>query len=108
MENTFWDINRDSNFVERFKKSFTLYVESGMKEEMERDRDFEILRGEFSASTQRSQLEDFKEKFYKFIADHYLPHPHPQAFELEWNLKKEKKSTWLQKLMLKFRRKQRA
>jgi len=72
VENTFWDINGlgDSNFVERFKKSFTLYVESGMREMTERD--IEIFRneqGEISA-----KAEDFNAKFCKFIFDHYLSH----------------------------------
>ena len=61
MENTFWNINGD-NFVNIFKKSFTLYVESGRKEMTERD--IEILRndqGEISAS-----------RLYEFIVDHYL------------------------------------
>ena len=68
MENTFWDINEDSNFVKLFKKSFTSYVESGMREMTERD--IEILgneQGEFSA-----QDEGFNAKFCKFIFDHYL------------------------------------
>jgi hypothetical protein len=68
-ENTFWDISRDGtpNFVELFKKSFTSYVKSGMRERVERDID--VLRneqGEFLVT------KDFKAKFYKFIVDHYL------------------------------------
>ena len=66
-ENTFWDINRDGNFVELFKKSFTLYVKSGMRETVEIDID--TLRnkwGNFFVN------EDFKSRFYKFIVDHYL------------------------------------
>ena len=68
MENTFWDISGDGNFVESFKKSFTLYVESGMREAMEID--IEKLRnkqGGFSVTE-----DDFEAKFYKFIVDHYL------------------------------------
>ena len=50
LENTFWDINEDSNFVELFKKSFTLYAGSGMREMTERDIDIlRNKRGEFSA-----------------------------------------------------------
>ena len=67
IENTFWDINRDGNFVELFKKSFTLYVESGLRAMTERDID--VLRneqGEFLVT------KDFNAKFYKFIVDHYL------------------------------------
>ena len=62
MENTFWNINGDDKFVKVFKKSFTLYVESGRREMTERD--IEILRndqGEISASG-----------LYEFIVDHYL------------------------------------
>ena len=64
MENTSWDISRDGNFVELFKKSFTLYVESGRKEMMKKDID--ILRngqGEFLLE---------RATFYKFIVEHYL------------------------------------
>ena len=72
MENTFWNINLDTrrdaiNFVKLFKKSFTLYVESGMREMTERD--LEVLRyehGEFSYAG------DFSARFCKFISDHYL------------------------------------
>ena len=73
-ENTFWDFqvtgSRDGNFVKLFKKSFTLYVESGMREMVETDID-SILRtnseqGEFLVT------KDFEAKFYKFIVDHYL------------------------------------
>ena len=66
-ENTLWDINGDGNFVELFKNSFTLYVESGLREIAERDID--ILRNEEGGF---SVTKDFKAKFYKFIVDHYL------------------------------------
>ena len=67
-ENTLWDINGDGKFVELFKKSFTLYVESGLREMTERDID--ILRNDQG----RFSLEDsdFSPKFHKFIVDHYL------------------------------------
>ena len=61
IENTFWNINGHGNFVELFKKSFTLYVESGMREMTERD--LEILRNEQNPS---------RDEFYKFIVNHYL------------------------------------
>ena len=67
MENTFWDINRDGNFVELFKKSFTLYVKSGMKEMVKIE--INMLRneqGEFLVT------KDFKAIFCKFIVEHYL------------------------------------
>ena len=60
-------MSRDGNFVELFKKSFTLYVESGMSERMKIDID--ILRndqGEFLVT------EVFKTRFYRFIVEHYL------------------------------------
>ena len=66
-ENTLWDINGDGNFVELFKKSFTLYVESGLRETAERDID--ILRNE---EGRFSVTKDFNAKFCKFIVDHYL------------------------------------
>ena len=68
-ENTLWDsdINGDGNFVELFKKSFTLYVGSGMREIAERD--IAMLRNEEGGF---SMTKDFNAKFYKFIVDHYL------------------------------------
>ena len=74
MENSFWNINGDTgtNFVKQFKKSFTLYVDSGMKEKTERG--IEVLRneqGEFSAHWQ-PEAKNFEERFYKFIFDRYL------------------------------------
>ena len=53
-----------------FKKSFTLYVESGMRVMTERDM-IVVLRnelGEISVPVTK----DFKAKFYKFIVEHYL------------------------------------
>ena len=71
MENSFWgrDITEDGSlgFVELFKESFTLYVESGKSETVEIDID--TLRnedGEFLVT------KDFEAKFYGFIVDHYL------------------------------------
>jgi hypothetical protein len=66
MENTFWHINGDGNFVELFKKSFKLYVESGMEAD--------ILR---NASQQGGHLMtkddcNLKAEFYMFITGHYL------------------------------------
>jgi len=124
-ENTFWDRDitstRDSDdiFVESFRKSFTLYVESGMSRMVEIDID--MLRRE------QGVTEDFKAKFYKFIVDHYLPQPGEsqsraseesaggelgasdsgpggQVVEPELEQKNKKKFTWLQKLKLKFHR----
>ena len=62
MENTFWNISRYGNFVKSFKKSFTLYVESGMRMKLEADID---ILGHPSLAT-----DEFKEKF--FIIGHYL------------------------------------
>ena len=75
-ENTFWDIHRGSNFVELFKKSFTLYDESGMKKMVEMD--IEKLRNEEGNFL---VTEDFNENFYKFIVDHYLC-----KFHSHWHL----------------------
>ena len=62
IENTCWNINGHGNFVELFKKSFTLYVESGMREMTERD--LQILRNEQDPPSHG--------EFYKFIVKHYL------------------------------------
>ena len=74
MENTFWNINGDTgnDFVKQFKKSFKLYVESGMREMTERD--FEVFRNEQVEFPGRWQpvANDFAAKFRKFIFDHYL------------------------------------
>ena len=67
IENTFWDISKDGNFVELFRKSFTLYVESGMKKKMEADI-FDMLRNQGGHQV----THEFKEKFYKIIIEHYL------------------------------------
>ena len=74
MENSFWNINGDTgtNFLKGFKKSFTLYVDSGMKEKTERG--IEVLRndqGEFSPHWQ-PEARDLEEKFHKFVSAHYL------------------------------------
>ena len=53
--------------MESFKKSFSLYVDSGMREMVEVDID--MLRnkeGKFLVT------KNFKEKFCKFIVHHYL------------------------------------
>ena len=77
MEHSFWSIDRhsvNSNIVELFKKSFTLYVESGMKEMTERDLGV-VLRneqGELACELMACWPPETKEKFYKFIFDHYL------------------------------------
>ena len=66
-ENTVWDITKDGNFVELFQKSFTSYVENGMKQVVEMDIDMLKNRnGGFSVT------KEFKAKFYKFIVAHYL------------------------------------
>ena len=54
--------------MELFKKSFTLYVESGLREMTERDID--ILRNEQGGFSVEDW--DFIAKFCKFIVDHYL------------------------------------
>ena len=72
MENTFWNISQldleDGNFVELFKKSFALYVESGIKKRTEAG--LEIFRKELEAGHPVSK--NFTEKFYKFIIEQYL------------------------------------
>ena len=39
LENTFWNISGGDNFMELFKKSFALYVESGMRKKIEAEID---------------------------------------------------------------------
>ena len=54
--------------METFKKSFTLYVESGMREKVEVD--IGLLRneeGQFLVTK-----DDFNAGFFQFITDHYL------------------------------------
>ena len=68
IENTFWNINGDGNFVKLFKKSFTLYVKSGRREMTERGIDLEILRNDWDLDLDSS----FNSTLYKFIVDHYL------------------------------------
>ena len=65
MENTLWNVNRDVNFVESFKKSFTLYVESGMREKTEADIQVtDIWKNEWQGN--------FKANFCMFIIERYL------------------------------------
>ena len=77
MENSFWNIDGDNgdtgtDFVKGFKKSFRLYVDSGMKEKTERG--IEVLRNEHGVWSPHWQPEakNFQERFYKFISAHYL------------------------------------
>lgn len=67
MENTFWNIDTDTNFVDLFKTSFTLYVESGIRKEMEVAIDG--LRNEQSGWM---ATKAFKAKFRKIIIEHCL------------------------------------
>ena len=66
LENTFWNISGDGNFVELFKKSFTLYVESGMRKKIEAVLDDNIRYGDGGVTG------EFKEKFCKIIMEHLL------------------------------------
>ena len=76
LENTFWSISRGSrddnfNFVKFFKKSFTLYVESGTRKNVEAAID--ILRDEQGGRTRMVTVtKDFEEKFCKIIVEHFL------------------------------------
>ena len=54
--------------MESFKKSFTLYVDSGMRKKAEAE--IEKLRGENKDKDLAS--EDFKASFRKLIIEHYL------------------------------------
>ena len=66
MENTFWK-SRNGNFVDSFKKSFKLYVDSGMRKKAEAEID--ILNNERSGGP---VTEDFRAKLYDFIIEHSL------------------------------------
>ena len=54
--------------MECFKKSFTLYVDSGTRKKAEAE--IEKLRSE--NTRKRLAIEDFKERFYNLIIEHYL------------------------------------
>ena len=69
MENTFWIISKDCNFAQSFKKSFTLYVDSGMR--MKAEAEIDILPNVQDGSLYQT-TEDFKTKFCKLIIEHYL------------------------------------
>jgi len=66
MENTFWNTNRDGNFVTLFKKSLTLFVESGKMEAV-----IDILKNVHDG-WMVANSEDFKETFSMFIIKHRL------------------------------------
>jgi len=67
LENSFWNQATDSDFVDSFKKSFTLYVESGIKKRTEVDID--SLTNEQGG---RPVTAEFKVKLRKIIMDHRL------------------------------------
>lgn len=69
MENTFWDIHRDGNIVQSFEKSFTLYVDSGIRKKVEAEID--MLRNEHWQGGGPAN-ENFKAKFCNLIIEHYL------------------------------------
>ena len=76
MENTFWNINSNSNFMELFKKSFTLYVESGMRHTIEAD----IFRNQGGHLVTK----EFKKNFCKIITKHYLCMFHCSSLHLTY------------------------
>jgi len=67
LENSFWNQDTGGNFVDSFKKSFALYVGSGIRKTTEADID--VLRNEQGA---RPVTGTFKAKLRKIIMDHYL------------------------------------
>ena len=73
MENTFWSIRpasgRGDNFIELFKKSCKLYVESGTRKKTEVA--INILLNE-QGGCLPDETEDFKTKFIKIISENYL------------------------------------
>ena len=76
MENTFWNISSGGNFVELFKKSFALYVESGMG--MKVEANIVILRNQGG----HLATKEFKVNFHKIIIEHYLRKFHSSCFFL--------------------------
>ena len=68
MENTFWNISRDApgKFVKSFKKSFKLYVDSGMRKKAEAEID------ELGVESKLLASEDFMARFLKLIIENYL------------------------------------
>jgi hypothetical protein len=83
MENTFWNISRGGDFVELFKKSFALYIESGMsgmRKKMEADID-KLVSGNQSGHP-LAVTEEFNEMFGKTIVEHYLCTFHSSCFYL--------------------------
>ena len=67
LENSFWNKDTSGSFVDSFKKSFTLYVESGIRKTTEADID--VLRNEQGG---RPVTAEFKAKLRKIIKDHCL------------------------------------
>ena len=63
MENTFWNISTNLTFVDLFKKSFTLYVESGTRKKVEVAIDDSILRNEQGGGLPQL-TKDSEENFY--------------------------------------------
>ena len=69
---------RDGDFVKSFKKSFILYVESGMSKKTEAA----ILRFLEDGLTARK---DFKADFYKFVTEHYLRELFVSIYTSHWH-----------------------
>ena len=129
MENTFWNIG-DGNFVKSFKKSFSLYIESGTRKATEADIALLPLANQSQTYLflSSSELDEFMAKFHKIILDHCLrkfhycfylhlglmdlntffcintAHPMNKASGSELERKNEKKVTRLQSLITKIRR----
>jgi len=91
MENTFWS-RKGGKFVELFKKSFKLYVESGTRRKVEAT--INILINEKGGCL---EAEDIEAKFYVIISEHFL-FSHPEESQ-----EKEKKFTFLQRLTRKLK-----
>jgi hypothetical protein len=74
MENTFWStgIRRGDNFVELFKKSFKLYVESGTREKVEVAINTILINDWLGRPVTDSGWEDLEAKIYLIISEHYL------------------------------------
>ena len=77
LENTFWTIDNFNFSMKLFEKSFTSYVESGMRGKVEAAMDI-LLRDEQGASgwtvnvTNIKEFERLKEKFCNLVVEHFL------------------------------------
>jgi hypothetical protein len=72
LEKSFWS-RKGGKFTELFKKSFKLYVESGMRKKVEAAINILINEPEEGGcQCLKPETEDFRAKFYMIISEHFL------------------------------------